>query len=40
MAGGPSGRIISGAEAIAPAAMVLDHLLEQDGFLFARYVHR
>lgn len=40
VAGGPSGRIISGAEAIAPAAMVLDHLLEQDGFLFARYVRR
>ena len=36
--GGPSGRIIRGTEAIAPAAMVLDHLLEQDGFLFTRYV--
>ena len=38
--GGPSCRIIRGSEALEPADMTLDHLLEQDGFLFARYVRR
>lgn len=38
--GGPSSRIIRDSEALEPADMTLDHLLEQDGFLFARYVRR
>jgi riboflavin biosynthesis pyrimidine reductase len=40
LVGGPSARIVVGSTAVAPTAMRLDLLLEQDGLLFARYVRQ
>jgi riboflavin biosynthesis pyrimidine reductase len=40
LVGGPSARMVVGSTAVAPTAMRLDLLLEQDGLLFARYVRQ